>query len=98
MRQTFFVGVFLYNVFAFSLQPMSETENDCKMGVNQQEMCLAWRLVGMNFSIKVHIFREGHKILRNLHQLFDSFDWQYIKQKIGGDFAKFWGFLRIYEL
>jgi hypothetical protein len=33
--------------------------------------------------------------LRNLHQLFD---WQYIGQKIGGDFAKFCGLLRIYEL
>ena len=27
--------------------------------------------------IKVHIFWEDHKILRNLHQLFD---WQYIGQ------------------
>jgi hypothetical protein len=34
--------------------------------------------------VKVHIFREGHKILRNLHQLFD---WQYVEQIIGGDFA-----------
>ena len=45
--------------------------------------------------LKVHIFWEGHKILRNLHQLFvqctDS-------QIIGGDFAKFCGLLRIYEL
>ena len=44
---------------------------------------------------KVHIFWEGHKILWNLHQLFD---WQYIGQIIGGDFAKFCGLLRIYEL
>ena len=44
---------------------------------------------------KVHIFWEGHKILRNLHQLFD---WQYIVgQIIGGDFAKFCGLLRMYE-
>ena len=28
-------------------------------------------------TVKVHIFWEGHKILRNLHQLFD---WQYIGQ------------------
>ena len=48
----------------------------------------------MNASVsKVHIFWEGHKILRNLHQLFD---WQYIGQIIGGDFAKFCGLLRIY--
>ena len=44
---------------------------------------------------KVHIFWGGHKILRNRHQLFD---WQYIGQTIGGDFAKFCGLLRIYEL
>ena len=42
-------------------------------------------------SNKVHIFWEGHKILRNLHQLC-------IGQIIGGDFAKFCGLLRIYEL
>ena len=41
--------------------------------------------------LKVHIFWEGHKILRNLHQLFD---WQYVEQIIGGDFAKFCGLLR----
>ena len=44
---------------------------------------------------KVHIFWESHKIVRNLHQLFD---WQSIGQKIGGNFAKFCGLLRIYEL
>jgi hypothetical protein len=37
----------------------------------------------------------SEEILRNLHQLFD---WQYIGQIIGGDFAKFCGLLRIYEL
>ena len=46
------------------------------------------------FYYKVHIFWEGHKILRNLHQLFD---WPYIGQIIGGDFAKFCGLLKIYE-
>ena len=44
---------------------------------------------------KVHIFWEGHKILQNLHS---RFDWQYIGQIYGGDFAKFCGLLRIYEL
>ena len=44
---------------------------------------------------KVHIFWEGHTILQNLNQFFD---WQYIGQIIGGDFAKFFGLLRIYEL
>ena len=45
--------------------------------------------------VKVPIFWEGHKILRNLHL---TFDWHYIGQKLGGDFAKFFGLLRIYEL
>ena len=48
-----------------------------------------------NYSVKVHIFWEGHKILGNLHQLFD---WYYTGQIIGGDFAKFCGLLRKYEL
>ena len=46
-------------------------------------------------SNKVHIFWEGRKILRNLHQLFD---WQYIGLIIVGDFTKLCGLLRIYEL
>ena len=32
--------------------------------------------------------------MRNLHR---SFDWHYIEQIYGGDFAKFCGLLRIYE-
>ena len=43
----------------------------------------------------IYVFWEGHTILQNLHQLFD---WQYIEQIIGGDFAKFCGLLRLYEL
>ena len=35
------------------------------------------------------VFWEGHKILQNLHQLFD---WKYIWQINGGDFAKFVAF------
>ena len=46
-------------------------------------------------SCKVHIFWEGHKILRNLQQLFVLCT---ASQIIGGDFAKFCGLLRIYEL
>ena len=41
---------------------------------------------------KVYIFWGGHKILRNLHHLF------FICQIIDGDFTKFCGLLRIYEL
>ena len=45
--------------------------------------------------IKVHIFWEGHKILRNLHHIFVQCT---ASQIIGGDFAKFCCLLRIYEL
>ena len=44
---------------------------------------------------KVHIFWEGHKILRNLHL---KFDYSTHSQILCGDFAKFCGLLRIYEL
>ena len=44
---------------------------------------------------KVHIFWEGHKSLQNLHC---RFDWHYIGQIYGGDFANFCGLFRIYEL
>ena len=44
---------------------------------------------------KVHIFWEGHKILRNLHLTFDC---MYCSQKLDEDFAKICGLLRIYEL
>ena len=44
---------------------------------------------------KVHIFWEGHKILRNLHRRFDRY---YIGQIYSGDFAKICGLFRIYEL
>ena len=51
--------------------------------------------ISVIFVDKVHIFWKGHKILQNPQQLFD---WQYIGQIIGGDFAKFCGLPRIYEL
>ena len=41
------------------------------------------------------ISTADHKILRNLHRRFDL---HYIGQIYGGDFAKFCGLLRIYEL
>ena len=44
---------------------------------------------------KVHIFWESHKILRNLHRRFDLCR---ASQIYGGDFVKFCGLLRIYEL
>ena len=47
------------------------------------------------FGSKVHIFSEGHKILRNLHLTFILCS---ASQTEGEDFAKFNGLLRIYEL
>ena len=44
---------------------------------------------------KVHIFWEGHKILRNLHRRFVLCS---NSQIYGGDFAKHFRLLRIYEL
>ena len=44
---------------------------------------------------KVHIFWEGHKISRNLPL---TFDYSTYSQRLGEDFAKFCGVLRIYEL
>ena len=45
-------------------------------------------------NVKVHIYWEGHKSLQKLHRRFDRY---YIGQIYDGDFAKFCGFLRIYE-
>ena len=48
----------------------------------------------IKFSLKVHIFWEGHRILWNLHQLFD---WQGKGQIIGGDYCKnLWPFQNIW--
>ena len=55
---------------------------------------LIWREFKF-FRHKVHIFWEGHKILRSLHLTFDC---MYCSQKLGEDFSKFCGLLRIYEL
>ena len=46
-------------------------------------------------SLKVHIFWEDHKILRNLHHRFVPC---IASQIYSGDFAKFCGILRIHEL
>ena len=53
----------------------------------------SWWMVNYNAFTKVHIFWEGHKILRNLHRRFDRY---YEGQIYGGDFAKFCGLLIIY--
>ena len=53
-----------------------------------------WQKV-VYLEFKVHTFWEGHKILQNLHLTFEC---MYCSQKLGEDFAKFCGLLRIYEL
>ena len=45
--------------------------------------------------VKVHIFWEGHTILRNIHSRFVLCS---ASQIYGGDFAKLCGLLRMYEL
>ena len=45
--------------------------------------------------LKVHIFWEGHKVMQNLHCIFHPY---YTGQINCGDFAKFCGILRRYEL
>ena len=47
------------------------------------------------YGSKVRIFWEGHKIL---WMLLRRFDWHYIGQIYGGDFAKFCGLLKVSEL
>ena len=48
---------------------------------------------------KGHILWGGHKILRNLHLRFDRYyTHHYTEQIYDGDFAKFRGLLKIYEL
>ena len=49
----------------------------------------------IRFSFKVHVFWEGHIILRNIHLRFVLSS---NGQIYSGDFAKFCGLLRIYEL
>ena len=58
-----------------------------------QATYLLSRTCNVQFS-KVNVFWEGHKILWNLRQ----FVLCTASQIIGGDFAKFYGLLRIYEL
>ena len=43
----------------------------------------------------VHIFWEGHKVLRNLYL---TFVYSTYRQKQGGDLSKFYGLLRMYEI
>ena len=61
------------------------------------EVCLLFILLKFNYYyfLKVHLFWEGHEVLRNLHLRFDPY---YIGQIYGGDIEKFCGLLRIYEL
>ena len=64
---------------------------DRKVRIIQKNMNIVKKML----QIKIHIFWEGHKILRNLHCRIDRY---YIGQIYCGDFAKFCGLLRTYEL
>ena len=66
----------------------------CRINKKQIEVKIG-KLAKSSLPFKVHIFWEGHKNLRNLHC---RFGWHYIGQIYGGDFSKFCGLLRIYEL
>ena len=60
------------------------------------EVChMSTHKIWIQIHSKVHIFWEGHKILRNLHL---TFDYSTYSQKLGEDFAKVCGLFRIYEL
>ena len=52
-----------------------------------------FRPLWLSIKNKVHIFWEGHKILQNLPL---TFDYSTYSQKLGEDFAKFCGLLRLY--
>ena len=54
-----------------------------------------WKAKFWLLFFNVHIFWEGHKVLRNLHRRFVLYS---NGQIYGGDFTKFCGLLRIYEL
>ena len=54
-----------------------------------------WFSVRSSHSVKAHIFWEGHKFFRNLPL---TLDYSTYSQKIGEDFTKCCGLLRIYEL
>ena len=58
------------------------------------ELPSGWWNLEADAPFKVHLFWEGHKVLRNLHL---TFDWHYVGQNWCGDSAKFCGLLRTYE-
>ena len=62
----------------------------CRLGTQA-----LWKTIPKLRAVKVHIFLEGQKILRNLHR---GFDLHSIGQSYGRGLAKFCGLLRIYEL
>ena len=74
---------YMYEVFKFFVQ------NQCSKMLTFQTFRKNLNRPKKQFhnlsAIKVHIFWEGHKILRNLHRRFDCY---YMGQIYGGDFAK----------
>ena len=62
----------------------------CRLGTQA-----LWKTIPKLRVVKVYVFWEDQKILQNLQQRFECY---YKGQIYGGDFAKFCGLLRIYEL
>ena len=62
---------------------------------NDQDLCCYGKFAIATQTNKVRIFWEGHKILGNFHLTIDCV---YCSQKLGEDFAKVCGLLRINEL
>ena len=73
---------------------LESAETQCYICTLYDMIFFSWSTFSL-VDCKVHIFWEGHKILRNFHL---TYDWRNIGQKQGEDFAKFSGLLRIYEL
>ena len=84
------IGVVAFLVSAFGLIVSATEVKELLIGYAATMAIICIGLFG-----KVHIFWEGHKILRNLPL---TFDYSTYSQKLGEDFAKFCGLLKIYEL
>ena len=87
-------------IWGFSLHKLPALFDNLCMNVLREKVLASYFATVYNKQVirkkcKVHIFWEGHKVLRNLHRRFDGY---FIGQIYGEDFAKNFGLLRIYEL
>ena len=93
-----FVQICMKKIYLWKHEPTAASKWD-SIKLERRQLAVQYKFVvfvgGSGEQYKVHIFWEGHKILRNLHLTFDC---MYSSQKQGEDFAKLCGLLRIYEL